>query len=116
MAERASKFADRCGSQLTVHYERAGEEEDRGKETYLKDLKKNGMPFDIDNSAKYSPLTASDFRRIVLGDPHRSDKGVPMCQIADLVLHPVAIGGYRPQHEPYVFLKKKGKLIDSVLS
>jgi uncharacterized protein DUF3800 len=115
MVERAAKFADRCGCQLTVHYEGAGQEEDRAKETYLKDLKKNGMPFDTSSSGKCLPLTASDFRRIVLGDPHRTDKEVPICQIADLVLHPVAIAGYRPQHEPYGFLKEKGKLIDCVM-
>ncbi len=39
-----------------------------------------------------------------------------MCQIADLCLWAVAIGGYRPADPQYRFLRENGKLIDCVLT
>jgi hypothetical protein len=39
-----------------------------------------------------------------------------MMQIADLVLFPIAKGGYNPSYRPYVKLRDNGKLIDSLLT
>ena len=39
-----------------------------------------------------------------------------MVQIADLLLYPVAKGGYDPSYKPYVDLMKAGRLIDAHLS
>lgn len=115
LAERAAKFADRWNFRLTVHYEGSGEREDRAIEGYLKELKSVGMPFASGTSGKYSPLSASDFKRIILGDAQRVTKLVPICQIADLVLHPVAMAGYSADHRVYRLLKEKGTLIDCAI-
>lgn len=69
MVERAAKFADLWGYRLTIHYEGSGEREDRAIETYLKDLKESGMPFDSGTSGKYTPLMASDFAASFWGIP-----------------------------------------------
>ncbi len=42
--------------------------------------------FNIQNSESYNPLSANDYKRIILGEPRRKTKNVPMIQIADLVL------------------------------
>lgn len=52
---------------------------------------------------------------MVLGEPKRRTKKVPMLQVADLVLYPMAKAGYDPSYGPYVRPMEKGKLIDAVL-
>jgi hypothetical protein len=53
-----------------------------------------------------------DYQRIVLGEPRRKTKKVPMIQLADLVLYPMAKGGYDPAYPPYQMLMQHDKLID----
>lgn len=115
LIERAAKYADTNGRTLRVFFERAGKAEDRDLVRYMKDLKKDGAPFDGANSALYSSLSAEDFRRIVMGEPKRRTKSTPMIQIADLVLYPMAKGGYDPAYRAYVSLMEAGRLIDALL-
>ena len=72
-------------------------------------------PLDEGTSGHYNPLVAKDYRRIVLGEPQRRTKNSPPIQIADLILYPMAKGGYDPDYYPYRKLKEAGKLIDCVV-
>lgn len=50
-----------------------------------------------------------------MGEPKRRTKKTPMLQVADLMLYPMAKGGYDPTYRPYVDLMAAGKLIDALL-
>lgn len=115
LIERSAKHARSQGRKLRVFFEGAGPAEDADIIAYAKALKADGMPFDQQNSASYAALTADDFREIVRGEPRRKTKATPMIQIADLVLYPMAKGGYDPSYRPYKKLMAHGKLIDAVL-
>lgn len=116
LIERAAKYARSQGRQLRVFFEECGKKEDRALIGYAKALKTDGSPFNPTNSAAYDSLTADDYKAIVLGEPRRRTKKVPMLQVADLVLYPMAKAGYDPSYAPYVRLMQNGKLIDAVLS
>ncbi|MEZ5813860.1 MAG: DUF3800 domain-containing protein [Alphaproteobacteria bacterium] len=115
LAERSAKFADRHGRKLEIFYEQTGKKEDGDIVSYLRSLKREGCPFDGRNAGGYVPLTQEDYKRIILGEPRRKTKKVPMIQIADLMLYPVAKGGYAPDYPPYRRLRETGKLIDCLL-
>lgn len=115
LIERAAKYADSQGRVLRVFFEECGKQEDRDLIQYAKALKKDGMPFNSTSSGAYASLTAKDFQRVVMGDPKRRTKKTPMIQIADLMLYPMAKGGYEPTYKPYVDLMAAGKLIDALL-
>jgi len=115
LIERAAKYADSQGRKLRVFFERAGKAEDRDLITYTRELKKAGLPFDRRNSGAYAPLSAEDFKRIVRGEPRGNTKETPMVQIADLLLYPVAKGGYDPTYRPYRALIGSKRLIDAIL-
>ncbi len=112
MTERAAKFADDQGRKLEIFYEPSGKKEDKDIVRYLRDLKKAGSPFSESTSGGYTPLSSEDYRRIILGEPRQKTKKTPMIQIADLVLYPMAKGGYDPSYRPYKKLMEAGKLID----
>lgn len=115
LIERAAKYAKSQGRQLRVHFEQCGKKEDRDLIGYHKALKKEGLPFNPNNSAAYDSLSAADLKAIVLGDALRRTKRVPMIQVADLVLYPMAKGGYDPTYGPFVRMMEADKLIDAVL-
>ncbi|MDR4483188.1 MAG: DUF3800 domain-containing protein [Nitrospirales bacterium] len=112
LVERSAKFADEQARQLEIVFEGSGPKEDRDIKAYLRELKKIGNPFSQETSEGYTPLTAEDYRRIILGEPHQKSKKIPMLQIADLVLYPIAKGGYDRNYKPYKELLEGGKLID----
>jgi Protein of unknown function (DUF3800) len=114
LIERAAMFADSRQCSLRVFFERAGKAEDRSMILYMRDLKKFGMPFDGTNADADNSLTAQDFCRIVMGEPRGRTKETPMIQVADLMLYPMAKGGYDPDYRAYVSLLKAGKLIDAL--
>lgn len=116
LLERAAKYAASQGRKLRVFHEECGRREDRDLLSYHRALKKDGMPFDAGTSEGYQSLSAAQFREIVLGEPKRRSKKVPMIQVADLVLYPMAKAGYDPTYRSYVALMEKGKLIDAVLA
>ncbi len=115
LIERAAKYADSQGRVLRVFFEESGKHEDRVLIQYAKALKVEGMPFQGNNAGAYERFTAEDFRGIVMGEPKRRTKKTPMLQVADLVLYPIAKGGYDPTYRPYVDLMAAGKLIDALM-
>ncbi|MBW9054422.1 DUF3800 domain-containing protein [Rhizobium mesosinicum] len=115
LIERAAKFADSEGRTLRVFFEESGKHEDRDLIAYAKAVKAEGMPFAGEGAAAYESLPPEEFRRIVMGEPKRRTKKAPMLQIADLMLYPMAKGGYDPTYKPYVDLMQAGKLIDALL-
>lgn len=115
LIERAAKYADSMGRQLEVFFEQTGRREDNAIKQYMRDLKRQGSPFDGPSMAGYRPLRAEDYRRIVLGEPRERTKKTVTIQIADLMLYPIAKGGYDPDYRPYKELKAAGRLIDDHL-
>jgi Protein of unknown function (DUF3800) len=115
LIERAAKYADSRQCALRVFFERSGRNEDRNLIQFVRELKEVGMPFDGTNSEALDSLSADDFRRIVLGEPRGRTKLTPMIQVADLMLYPMAKGGYDPSYRSYAALLKAGKLVDSLL-
>ena len=116
LVERATKFVDERDRKLEIFFEETGKKEDREIIRYLRDLKQQGNPFNQQTSREYNPLAAEDYRKVILGEPRRKTKKVPMIQIADLVLYPMAKAGYDPKYRPYQKLKEAGKLIDCHIS
>jgi hypothetical protein len=110
LIERAAKYADAQGANLEIYFEESGKNEDQDIQKYVKSLKQEGMPFDRTTSQGYAALTAADFSRIILGNPHRRTKATPMCQIADMILYPISKGGYDPTYPPYDDLLKSKKI------
>lgn len=115
LVERAAKHADRQGRKLEIFFEQGGKAEDRDIIAYMKELKRTGNPFDGGRSENYEPYTDADYRRCVLGTPLRRTKKVPMLQLADLMLYPMAKGGYDPSYRPYVALRDGRRLVDDQL-
>lgn len=112
LAERAAKFADEEGRKLEIYFEATGKKEDEDIVAYMRSLKTEGPPFSPETSADYTPLKADDFQRIILGEPRQRTKKTPMIQVADLVLYPMAKGGYDRGYRPFAKLLEAGKLID----
>ena len=46
----------------------------------------------------YNPVDAEDFRRVALRPPQRCEKTVPMIQLANLMLFPIARGRCDPEY------------------
>ncbi len=116
LTERVSKYADSQDRQLEMIFEESGRKEDRNIIKYLKELKKDGNPFNKLTSKDYEPLTADDYRRIVIGEPRRKKKTNPLLQIADLLLFPLAKSGYDSDYPPYRMLREHDKIIDCHLT
>ncbi len=116
LIERSAKFADEQGRKLEIYFEETGKKEDRDITAYMRELKTIGSPFSQTTSSKYRPLSPADYTRIILGEPHRKSKKLALLQIADLILYPIAKGGYEPNYRPYKSLKEAGKLIDCKFS
>jgi hypothetical protein len=116
LIERAAKYAMRKDARLQIFFEQAGKSEDRDILKYARLLETEGMPFDRQSSVGYGGLQPSDFKSVVIGQPKRITKKVPMAQIADLVLYPMAKGRYDPSYAPYKKLLDGGCLMDSELS
>ena len=116
LIERSAKFCDLEGRKLEVFFEECGKHEDRDIISYTRELKTTGSFFNEDNSGRYDPLIASEYKRIVLGEPRRKTKKVSMIQVADLFLYPMAKGGYDPGYRAYTSLLENNMLIDCFLT
>lgn len=116
LMERVAKFVDAQGGAFKVRFEETGKREDRALLGYAKDLKRVGLPFNTDTSAQYQALSASDFRRIILGDPRRLTKELPAIQVADLYLYPMVKAGYVQDYRPFQMLMDGKRLIDALLA
>jgi hypothetical protein len=113
LIERAAKYALRCDGRLQIFFEQAGKTEDRDVLKYARLLETDGMPFDPQSSKEYGVLRPDDFKAVVIGEPIRITKKVAMAQIADLVLYPMAKGGYDSGYRPYAKLMAAGCVIDA---
>lgn len=116
LIERSAKYARSQGRRLRVFFEESGKSEDRDILAFMKELKRDGLPFDGSNSEAYRGLSAEEFRELVLGEPKRRSKNTPMLQIADLYLYPIAKGGYDPEYRSYKEMMSAGRLIDATLA
>jgi hypothetical protein len=116
LVERAAKYASKHGAKLQIYFEQAGQHEDRDIMSYAKLLEEEGMPFDPGTSGGYDGLRPEDFKSILLGQPNRITKKVPMVQFADLMLFPMVKGGYDPQYRPYAKMIHSKRIIDAVLA
>ncbi len=116
LVERSAKFARDQDRRLQIYFEQSGRDADRAIKRYVRELKKSGMPFDEAQSSTYNALSASELKQHVIGEPRERTKQVPMLQIADLYLYPMAKGGYDPWYRPYRALKDGKKLIDCLVS
>lgn len=113
LIERSAKYAQRRGAQLEIYFEQAGKAEDRAIKSYVKALRTEGMPFDPESSSTYQGLKPEEFKGIIVGEPNRITKKVPMAQIADMLLYPIVKGGYDKTYGPYCKLVTAKRLIDA---
>jgi hypothetical protein len=113
--ERAAKYARYREARLRVFVERSDRRTEEQLEVYYELLRNEGLPFDKGNSAQYEPLSAEVMKNTLL-EFRIKGKESDLMQIADLVLWPVAIGGYRPDHQSYALLKEKGKLLEALVT
>lgn len=116
LIERSARHAERQGRRLEVFFEQSGKSEDRDLERYMRELKQTGNPFDAGRSGAYAPMNAEEYRRLVLGKPLRRSKAVPLLQLADLMLYPMAKGRYDPGYAPYQALRAGKMLVDDHLA
>jgi hypothetical protein len=114
ICERAAKHARNSGCRLRVYVEEGDKSADDNIRDYYAALRKEGMPFTTDQSAKYAPLSPAELAH-TLYDLDFKAKSSPMAQIADLYTYPIARGGYDPEYFPYVQLRQRNKLIDCLL-
>jgi Protein of unknown function (DUF3800) len=116
LIERVCKHVDAMGGTLSIRFEQTGKAEDRALIGYSKDMKRQGAPFDPDNSRQYGALGAEDYRRIIEGDPQRLTKGSPSIQVADLYLYPMVKAGYDPAYTPWQNMLAADRVIDALLT
>jgi hypothetical protein len=112
LVERAAKYVQSQGGTLSICFEQTGKKEDKELLRYIQDLRSDGMPFGQSANDDYAALSAAEFQAILRGTPERFGKQNPLIQIADLVLYPMARGGYERNYRPYRALLDAGKLID----
>lgn len=113
VAERAAKVAIHRESRLRIYAEQSDKATEKQLKSYFNTLRNEGLPFNVTNSQKYSPLTQAQFRS-TLFEFRIKTKQSALMQFADLVLWPVCQGGYDQSHRAYVTLVEAGKLIESV--
>jgi hypothetical protein len=111
VVERAAKWARRRDCRLRVYVERSDKTTDARICGYYEALCGTGQPFDESRSQKYCPLSPADFQR-TLFEFKTKDKSSRLMQIADVILWPMCIGGYRPDDKSYRSLRDAGTLID----
>jgi hypothetical protein len=114
VCERAAKHARANGCRLRVYVEESDKSADDQIRGYYDTLRKEGMPFAAETSAKYAPLSAGELA-YTLYDLDFKAKTSPLAQIADLYTYPIARGGYDPEYSPYVQLRSRNKLMDCFL-
>lgn len=109
--ERAAKHAHDNRRKLRVLPERSGPKDERRLKRYFGELKANGLPFDQQSSARYSPMAANELNE-TLYEIRFKWKSSPMAQLADLYLWPMVMAGYNEDYRAYVALRDAGRLIE----
>lgn len=110
--ERAAKFARSEGARLRVCVEQSDKKTEAMLKGYFDAMRKDGLPFNAQTSAKYSPFGQAELGSTLLEFQVKSKGSVPM-QIADLALWPVCKGKYKPDNIALIQLTERGKLLDA---
>ncbi len=116
LIERVSKYMDSQGRRFKIILEQCGKREDQMVIDYFRELRQQGMPFDIGSSSKYGPGETELFKQVPYGDPEFHTKKSPLLQIADFYLYPMVKGAYYKDFFTYKELFDCGKIINSVLT
>lgn len=115
LVDRSVKYVADEGESIMIYYEKAGKREDGLIESYFKEIREKGLPFNSEKSSIYSPLNESELSKYLRGIEGKS-KSNAILQIADLCLYPVARSMDRPDDKAYISLKESSILIDSRLT
>lgn len=111
--ERAAKIARRERRKLHIVFE-----QDPGINDivtgYFRNLKENGLAFDVANSDKYGPLTRREFAE-TLGRIQHKPKSHPLLQIADSYVYAIARFGYDKKYPLYRHLRDRLKIAEYAL-
>ena len=91
VVERSAKFARTRDSKLRIYPERCNKEEDLNLRNYDEELRRVGMPFGMETSDKYGPLSVEEIAA-TLYEFAIKFKISPMVQLADLFLWPICMG------------------------
>jgi hypothetical protein len=110
--ERAAKFARSEGARLRVYVEQSDKQTEAMLKGYFDAIRKEGLPFKAETSAKYSPFGQAELASTLLEFAVKGKDSIPM-QIADLALWPVCKGRYRPDNIALIKLTESGKLLDA---
>lgn len=115
LIDRTAKLAKLKGRRIRVFYERADPETDSRIEGYFYNIKKNGMEFDGERSAKYAPLEQPEFQRLLI-EIQGKDKTNKLMQIADSYIYSIARGSYDRKFAAYRRIFDSGRLVTSQVS
>jgi len=111
VVERAAKYASLRNGTLMVYFEAAGKTEDRLLKQYFNGLRSQGNPFDPNRSSEYSPLSNTDFSRLLRGIDSKTKNNLVM-QLTDLCLYPVARSQDQPDNRAFLSLREQKLLVD----
>ncbi|BAQ67044.1 hypothetical protein GM3709_3809 (plasmid) [Geminocystis sp. NIES-3709] len=114
LLERCAKYAFANNEKIMIYYEKMGKKEDKLIEQYFQEIKEQGLPFDSNNSEKYSPLSIKELNLILSGIEGKT-KNRPKLQLADLCLYPVVRSKDNPENKAFIALKENNLIIDQKL-
>ena len=114
LIERSAKYAAINNGSLMVYFEAAGKNEDNLLKQYFYNLRAKGQSFNVATSDKYSPLSANDLSKLLIGIDSKT-KANSIMQIADLCLYPVVLSKDNPDNQAFLALKNANLLVDSRL-
>lgn len=111
LIERSAKYAAINNGSLMVYFEAAGKNEDNLLKQYFYDLRAKGQSFNVATSDKYSPLSANDLSKLLIGIDSKT-KANSIMQIADLCLYPVVRSKDNPDNQAFLALRNANLLVD----
>jgi hypothetical protein len=112
--ERAAKFAHSNRRRLKVFVEESDRKSDNKIKEHYRAMREVGMPFDVNSSAKYGPLSPDQIR-YTLFELRFKRKSSPLMQLADLYLYPFCRAGYQDDYRPILQIERHGRSINTVL-
>jgi hypothetical protein len=113
LVERSIKIAQLEGRRLGIVFEGSVGVNDTIK-SYFANLKMKGLEFNVEKSAKYSPLTKDDVCRTLTTIEYK-DKSSKLLQIADSYVYAIARSGYDKHFHVYRRLRDAGRLVNTGL-
>ncbi len=115
LVERSAKYVQKQEGKLMVYYEEVGKVEDKKVESYFKDIRSNGLPFNQSTSQKYNPCTSEILTKVLSGIEGKK-KSNPVMQIADYCLHPIADVKLHPGNRAYHAFLNSNLIVDCTLN